>query len=100
VDKQHVVESIYRAIDELNQQLPAEKRLSKMPDTPLYTRSGTLDSLGIVNLILFTEESLEQEFGVQIDLSSKLNSSSESNPLRDVNTFADYISSLIWSTTE
>lgn len=93
-DSQRIVASIYRAIDEINQQLPPDKRLDKTDDTVLYARNGKLDSLGIVNLILLTEEAVEDDFGVQLELTSALQSTT-SNPFRDVRTLAEHISGML-----
>ena len=94
MDPQHVLSSIYRAIDEVNLQLPPEKRLGKSTDTVLYAQTGCLDSLGIVNLILLTEEAIYEELGVQLELTSTLRSSS-TNPFRDVGSFAEHVSEML-----
>ncbi|MBK9751000.1 MAG: acyl carrier protein [Chloroflexi bacterium] len=90
-----ILNAIYAAIDELNQQLPADKRLSKTPDTVLYAKSGVLDSLGFVNLILAVEESIEDEFGLAVNIADKVATASEANPFRTVATLTEYIEPLI-----
>ncbi len=90
-----ILNAIYKAIDEINQQLPADKRLGKSPDTVLYSKSGVLDSLGFVNLILTTEDSIADEFGVTINIADKVAAKSETNPFRTVTTLSDYIGSLL-----
>ncbi|MBN8634940.1 MAG: acyl carrier protein [Anaerolineae bacterium] len=90
-----ILNAIYAAIDELNQQLPADKRLSKTPDTVLYAKSGVLDSLGFVNLILAVEESIEDEFGLAVNIAEKVATTSEANPFRTVATLTEYIEPLI-----
>ncbi|MBE2269924.1 MAG: hypothetical protein IAE80_16930 [Anaerolinea sp.] len=91
VEQERVLNAIYRAIDEINRQLPADKKLSKTPETALYTKSGVLDSLAFVNLILATEDSVADEFGVAISIADKVAAKSETNPFRSVGTLADYI---------
>ena len=34
VDKEKILSCIYRAVDEVNEQLPEDKRLEKSPDMP------------------------------------------------------------------
>ncbi|MBK8020920.1 MAG: hypothetical protein IPK19_05690 [Chloroflexi bacterium] len=90
-EQQQILEVIYGAIDDINRQLPAEQRLAKTPTTELYTESSNMDSLGLVNLILSTEERLEDAFGVSISISDQSVISRASNPFRTVQTLADFI---------
>ena len=63
-----IIQSIYSAIDEINQQLPVEQRLDKSIDMVLLGSSGRLDSLGIINLIVLTEQEVEKKLGAKIIL--------------------------------
>ena len=63
-----VREVIFRALDELNGQLPANRQLSKADDTVLVGATGGLDSLGLVNLIAVLEQQVEAEFQTSINL--------------------------------
>lgn len=47
---------VYDAIDVVNRQLPASRRLPKAPDTVIVGAGGALDSLGVVNFVLAVEE--------------------------------------------
>ena len=47
---------VFDAIDVVNRQLPAARRLTKTPATVLVGAGGTLDSLGVVNFVLALEE--------------------------------------------
>lgn len=68
--KDRVLQSILKAMNELNQQLPKEQRLEKSEKTVLFGRAGKLDSLGLVNLFVMIEQNLQEEFGVFIDIIS------------------------------
>lgn len=61
-------DSVYRAIDTLNQALPPEKHLAKSPETSLRG----LDSINKVNLIVETEMKVEEEFGEAINLADDI----------------------------
>jgi acyl carrier protein len=63
-----VRDTIFRAIDEVNAQLPANQQLLKADDTVLVGASGGLDSLGLVNLIAVLEQLVEAEFQTSISL--------------------------------
>jgi acyl carrier protein len=65
---QAVVEVIYSAVDDLNEILDPEERLSKSPDEVLIGKDARLDSLGLVNLIVLVEERIQQRFNVSITL--------------------------------
>jgi hypothetical protein len=67
-----VLELVYSAIDELNQQLPAAKRLAKSATTPLTGSDGALDSLNFLNLIVLVEDKANAAHGTSIALASLL----------------------------
>ena len=66
--EQRVLAAVQRAIDEVNQLLPAKSRVEKEKDSLLFGGKGPLDSVGLVNLIVATEEELEKEFGATVSL--------------------------------
>jgi D-alanine--poly(phosphoribitol) ligase subunit 2 len=90
-----ILEAIYSAVDEINQQLPAKKRLAKSPDTVLFGKCGTLDSLGLVSLILAVEERIRDELDLSITLADERAMSQARSPFRSIKSLACYIPSLI-----
>ena len=93
IEKEKVIQAIFRAVDELNQQLPRRQRLRKSVDTFLFGDHGVLDSLGLVNLIVTTEQKIEEEFGIAITLSDeKALSQKDNSPFETIEKLADYIS--------
>lgn len=95
IQKDRVAQAIFRAIDEINQQMPSTQRLDKSIETALAGRSGSLDSLMLVNLIVATEESIEEEFGFMINIADQQAMSQENSPFQTVGTLSDYISSIL-----
>lgn len=94
-NKEKIIDAIYAAVDEINQQLPQEKQLDKTCDTVLFGKSGKLDSLGLVNLIVATEQKIEDEFEVTLTLADEKAMSQKTSPFKTVGTLADYILSIL-----
>ena len=89
VKQRAVRDSVYRAIDVLNQTLPAEKRIKKVPETPLKT----MDSLDKVNLIVETEMAIEEDSGHSIDLADQDAVTQGANLFETVASFSAYVES-------
>ncbi len=65
-----IQEAIGKAVSRLNEMLDADNRLSAEPDTVLAGSDGRLDSMGLINLLLFAEEELGQALGRPVDIMS------------------------------
>ena len=63
-----IQEAISKAIARLNQMLDADSQLDATPDTVIAGPQGKLDSMGLINLLLFAEEELGQALGQPIDV--------------------------------
>jgi hypothetical protein len=83
-----VAAAIYGAIDDINKQLPAARRLTKDPAAPMS--AADLDSLNMINFLLAVEERLQLDSHVEIDLGAAVSSSGEV-PFKNVAELADYI---------
>jgi acyl carrier protein len=94
-DKQQIIESIYRAIDEFNALVSPPAQLDKSPSTVLFGEHGRLDSLGLVSLILDVEGQIEADFETPVSLTSDRAMSQKTSPFRSVDTLADYIAELL-----
>lgn len=92
IDNGRIVQILFNAIDELNQQLPKEQHLKKSTDTALL---GQLDSLGLINLIVATEQGVEENFGTSITLADERTLAQENSPLKNIGTFADHVALLL-----
>ena len=87
--------TVYEAVDRLNETLPLDKRLAKNPDTRLIGVDGHLDSLGAVNLIVETEEAVEERLGVRINLGDERAASQAVHPMSSISSFVEYIQMLL-----
>lgn len=96
MDKEQIQATIFRAVDEVNLQLPPEKQVVKSLDTPLLAKAGgTLDSLGLVNFVLTTEEFIDEDFGIMVNLADQKAISHEPSPYTNIAALADYVVSLL-----
>jgi formylmethanofuran:tetrahydromethanopterin formyltransferase len=91
VDRERVLQAIFNAVDQVNQQLPKRERLEKSVDTYLFGDPGNLSSLNLVNLIVATEQEIEDELGVTVTLAGGEIFLQEDSPFETIGTFADYI---------
>jgi acyl carrier protein len=89
--EERVLQVVYRAIDEINPGLPAERRLKKSAGTALFGHAGALDSLGLVNLIVAVEQAVEDELGASVTLADEKAMSQSASPFRTVGTLAAYV---------
>ncbi|HEY0872036.1 MAG TPA: acyl carrier protein [Vicinamibacterales bacterium] len=90
---ERVMTIIYRAIDDVNSQLPAGSRLRKEPETVLFGREAGLDSLGLVNLIVGLEKHIEQDLGRTVPLTDPELLSAAESPFATVESLARHITS-------
>ena len=86
---------IFNVVDEINQQLPKNNQLKKSTDTILFGKSGVLDSLGLVNFIVSTEQKIEEELETTISLTDEKAMSQKNSPFKSIGTLADYIVSIL-----
>ena len=63
-----VEEAVVRAIDTLNETLAQTQQVAKTRDTVLVDATSSLDSMAVVNLLVFIEDELAQGLGIQLDL--------------------------------
>ena len=90
-----VMKTVLLTIDEFNEQLPEEERIPKSADTVLFGKSGRLDSVGLLNLIVEAEENVEAEFGIPITLADERAMAQESNPFETIASLVTYIAQLL-----
>ena len=95
-----VMKTVLLAIDEFNEQLPEEERIPKSADTVLFGKSGQLDSVALLNLIVETEQDVEAEFGIPIILADERAMAQETNPFETIVSLVNYITQLIEESQE
>lgn len=95
-----VLKVIYASVAELNQQLSKEQRIEPTLATVLFGDGGQLDSLGLANFIVITEQKLDESFGFQIDLTADDPFSTATGHFRTIQSLATYISELVTRKSE
>ena len=93
-----VIETIFSAIDELNRQLSKDCQLNKSVDTPLIGEGSTLDSVALVNLIVITEQKLEDQFDVALNLAEDGLGFADEAPFLSVGSLIEHVSTLLEGT--
>jgi len=95
VSREEILGSIFRVIDLFNRQAPESERLAKSEDTVLYGPDAKLDSLGLVTLIVNTEQQIADDFGKSVSLANEKALSERNSPFRTVGSLVSYVSALI-----
>ena len=89
--RDNVVLTIYDAIRRINELRDPEEQLPFREDTVLYSSNGSLNSLGLVSLILDVEEAINAQAGTELVLADAQAMSQKRNPFRNVQSLADYV---------
>ena len=87
--------AIFNAIDEVNQIAEPEQILKKAQETVLFGEGSQLDSLGLVSLIVATEQQVQEAFGKSIVLADERAMSQKRSPFRTVSSLSEYIGTLL-----
>jgi acyl carrier protein len=90
-----ILDVIYEAIEQVNQDLPEKGRLEKSEDTVIYGKGSELDSLELVGLLVAAEEKIDAKFKVALTLGSERAFSQKDSPLKTVRSLAAYIRVLL-----
>jgi len=86
---------IYEMIDTLNAESDGIK-VVKAPNTVLLGTESPLDSLMLVNLIVGTEQRIEEELGFSISaLANEKAMSLKNSPLRTISSLAEFIAGIV-----
>jgi acyl carrier protein len=94
-DREKVQQAVYRAVDELNKQLPKGVSVNKAPDAVLYGKTGKLESIDVVTLIMEVEDQIKAEFGQSITIADDRAMSRENSPFLTVGSLTDYVADLL-----
>ena len=85
---------VFEAIDQVNQTLPAARRLPKKPDTIVVGPGGHLDSLGLVTFVVALEEKLGDELSRSVQLLDESVLSNADGPFHTVSSLTEYLLTL------
>lgn len=94
-DRERIEQAVYRAVDELNKQLPKGVAVNKSPDAVLYGKTGKLESIDVVTLIMEVEDQIKEEFGTAITIADDRAMSRENSPFLTVGSLTDYVAELL-----
>lgn len=87
-----VLDIIHQAIDEL---ATAGKSVSKDPGTVLLGKDGALGSIDLVNLIVATEQRIEDQLDLQITIASEKAFAQKTSPFRTLGGLTEYVAGLV-----
>lgn len=93
--KSRLLNVIYQAMDEVNETLPADKKLVKAPGTVLFDPFGPVDSLSLTILIVAIEQKVESEFGVYVGLIDANTTAPENNPFLNIASLVQHLEGLL-----
>ena len=92
---EEITRMLFSVIDELNQLRPAAEHLEKNLDSPLAGDGGVLDSAGLINLVVITEQKTAEDLGSSILLTDDHTMSRVKEVFGTLGTLADYIQQLL-----
>ncbi len=84
--------AVYRALDRVNELLVESQRLVKSRTTALMAGETTLDSLSLINLLLFIEDEIREQFACDIMIAGE--EESGQLPAEALNTVGSLIDAL------
>ena len=90
-EKQEIVNLVFSAIDEINEELPKEKQVIKSLDSGIYGSQGKLDSFGLVMFVTLVEQKIDDLFKKVVNLGDDKAMSQKNSPFQTVGAFIDYI---------
>ena len=91
-DIKKITDTIYSAIDIVNEEYLSDEKLKKSKTTKLMGEGAILDSLGLVTLIVEVENKIEENFSKTVVLADDRAMSRKNSPFKNVQSLASYIS--------
>lgn len=82
---------LHEAVDELNLQLPKEKKLQKAEETKLTGEGTVLDSLTLMSLLVSVEEKVASASGLELSLADEAANATDTTPLKTLGTLGQFI---------
>ena len=92
---QTIKKLIYKAIDEINEQLEDDRKVELSDDTCFIGKKACLDSISFVTFISILEELIEEKLDKNIQIVNEKAFSEKNSPFYSVETLCNYIQSLI-----
>ena len=95
MERSRIVEIILSSLRALSDEKASGKTVKVSEGTNLYGPDSSLDSLGLVTLLIDVEQKINDEFDVLISLTDEKAVSQKKSPFRTVQTLTDYICKLL-----
>ena len=86
---------VFRAVEEVNEDLVDGAKLEKEFDTILFGRGATIDSMTLVSFIVAVEEQLLDAFGLAVTLANEKAMSMERSPFRTMASMVAYVEDVV-----
>lgn len=90
-----ILEAILKAVDDVNLQLPMNGRTERSKAAKLSGDDGKLDSLGLINLIVAVERSVESHLGWNVVLTGDSTMSQAESVFASVNSLVEHVEKLL-----
>tara|TARA_B110000008_G_C16511359_1_gene380299 strand:+ start:86 stop:397 length:312 start_codon:yes stop_codon:yes gene_type:complete len=90
-----VEKAVFKAIDEWNNDEDQTIVLNKKYDTKLLSQNSSLDSLGIIHILVSIEEQIETEFDVHVSLATEEAMAEDENPFNNIGSIINYAKTLL-----
>lgn len=91
MNRADVTKLILDQIDEYNEGMEAEDKISKKLDAQIYGSDSSLDSMGLVSFIVGVEEKIENIYNTPIALADEKAMSQKNSPYSSINALTDFI---------
>ena len=95
MNRTDVEKIVFTAVEELNASLPEDRRVPVAAETRLIGEGGSLDSIGLVDLILSVETKVSDAGGGAITIADEKAFSQKQSPFLSLGTLTDYVTSLL-----
>ena len=86
---------VFDVIDRMNHDFPEQEGLDKSLSTVLSGPGGTLDSLGLVDLLMRIQEAILEHYDVPVAVADEQVLSSQESPLRTVESLVQHVEGLL-----
>jgi hypothetical protein len=93
--REKIYEIIINSVKSMNESLEIKIPVDKGESCELYGKSGVLDSLALVSLIVIVEENLEEHFNTTVILASDKALSQKRSPFATIGSLVDQATALL-----
>lgn len=93
--KERIINIIESAVKDYSEQTQNQQIAKPDIDTALFGTKAAIDSIGLVTIIVATEQKMEDEFGQSITLADERAMSQKNSPFLTIGSLADYIIKLL-----